>query len=65
MQEISRIERIRYGHEMIVTINKDKPRLEDERKQELRDQLIDQHEKIIEMFDKDLELLEKIFKKLE
>ena len=50
---------------MIVTINKDKPRLEDERKQELRDQLIDQHEKIIEMFDKDLELLEKIFKKLE
>jgi hypothetical protein len=50
---------------MIITVNKGKPKLGDEHKQEQRDDFINQHVKVVEMFTKDLEILENILKKLE
>jgi GTPase involved in cell partitioning and DNA repair len=64
-REISETERTRYNHQKIVVINKQKPPLDDEQKEIQRQELIQQHEKVIEFFTKDLELLESIQKKLD
>jgi hypothetical protein len=63
-REISETENMRYQHQKIVVINKQKPSLEDENKEAKRQELIQQREKIIEFFTKDIELLEKIQNKL-
>ena len=63
--EILDIENSRGTHEIIVTVNKDKPKLKDEQKQADRDHLIHQHVMVVEMFAKELEILENILKKLE
>lgn len=63
-KEISEVERTRYNHEMMVTVNKQKPKLENEDKQLQRDQLIDQHVRVVEMFTRHIESLENIQKKL-
>jgi glucosamine 6-phosphate synthetase-like amidotransferase/phosphosugar isomerase protein len=64
-REISETEKAKYNHQTIVSINKQKPPLEDEHKEAKKQELIQQHEKVIEVFTKDLELLESIQKKLD
>ena len=64
-KEISEVERTRYNHEMMISVNKQKPKLEDDEKQLKRDQLIEQHVRVVEMFTKHIESLENIQKKLE
>ena len=64
-QELLKIERQRFNHEMIITTNKNKPKLDDENKQKERDLLIDQHVKVVEMYTKQVDLMEGILKKLE
>jgi hypothetical protein len=63
-KEISEVERTRYNHEMMITVNKQKPKLADDNKQLQRDQLIEQHVRVVEMFTKHIESLENIQKKL-
>lgn len=64
-QELLKIERQRFNHEMIITTNKGKPKLDDENKQKERDLLIDQHVKVVEMYTKQVDLMEGILKKLD
>ena len=64
-KEISEVERTRYNHEIMITVNKQKPKLADDNKQLQRDQLIDQHVRVVEMFTQHIESLENIQKKLE
>jgi hypothetical protein len=63
-KEISEVERTRYNHEMMITVNKQKPKLADDNKQLQRDQLIEQHVRVVEMYTKHIESLENIQKKL-
>ena len=63
--EITDIVNARTKHEIIVTANKEKRALDDEQKQAERDRFIHQHIMVMEMFDRELEILENILKKLE
>jgi hypothetical protein len=64
-KEISETERTRYNHEVTITINKQKPKLEDEEKEAKRQNLIEQHVKVVEMFTRHIEVLETLLKKLD
>ena len=63
-KEISEIEAVRYRTQMILDINKEKPQLEDEAKEQKRQDLIETYEKITQFFTQDIELLESIQNKL-
>ena len=64
-REIVEVEQLRLKHEIIITQNNARPKLQDEQKQEERDYLIKQRVKVVELFTKEIQNLETILKKLD
>ena len=63
--EISKVEREKYNHEMVIGINSKKPKLDDPNKQLERDTILQAHQRAVEIFEKDLEILESIQKQVQ
>ena len=62
--EINTLDDIRFEREKTVTINKQKPELDDPEKQTERNRLIGIHVRVIKFYTKEIEQMENILKKL-